>query len=82
MVLPWRGRVLQERPTTERQSYLPELIIRIRIIGKPLGIIRSHMCLPNTPGHCILKVMNRDGDPVGPFLTLKIKFTVIKIREL
>jgi len=82
MVLSWRGRLPQERPTTERQSYLPELIIRIRIIGKPLGIIRSNMCLPNTRGHCVLKVMNRDGDAVGLFLILKIKFTVIKIRVL
>jgi len=82
MVLSWTGHLPQERPTTERQSYLPELIIRIRIIGKPLGIIRSHMCLPNTPGHCVLKVMNRDGEPVGLFLILKIKFTVIKIRVL
>jgi hypothetical protein len=40
------------------------------------------MCLPNTPGHCVLKVMNRDGDAVGPFLTLEMKFTLIKIYVL
>jgi len=40
------------------------------------------MCVPNTPAHCVLKVMNWDGDAVVLFLNLKIKFTVIKIHVL
>ena len=41
---------------------------------KPLNIIRSYMCLPNTLGHRILQVMNWDTDVM--FLVLKLKFTV------
>jgi len=40
------------------------------------------MCLPNTLAHCVLKVMNRDGDAVVLFLILKIKCTVIKVPAL
>ena len=77
MVLSWSGQLPQERPTTERQSYLPELIIRMRIIDKLLDIIRSYICLPNTLGQCVLQVMNRNRDAI--FLILTLIFTALAL---